>query len=131
MKRDKIILLTVIGFFAIAFVISLLPAGVPKGTYAGNFSNNRDTIWFKGNTYKRTIYSNNGKLIHKAQGTFEYDNGDINIEKFLVNLNDIDAAYNYGEKDLSYFGLHPERRFLGSNIVIVDYDRNYFYKRVD
>ena len=28
-KRDKAILLTVIGFFAIAFVFSLLPAGVP------------------------------------------------------------------------------------------------------
>lgn len=105
------------------------------GVYVGqNYTNNIDTLIIMENgTYQQIVYRKEDNcLAHKHVGTWDYSDGYINFDSLLVNRNEKLSELVESWNEVLMRASLPARRKGNFEInIIVDYDSNYYYKKID
>lgn len=127
-----------IGSVVLAFLV-LVSCSVDKpelnGVYtAQNFTESIDTLELKeSGIYYRSIYDKNeNKLIFKGIGEWEFKNGEIILNDFLSNMDELqyyNSLVNY-DNTLSTTYLRVDRRIFDGIQIIIHKDLKYFYKKL-
>lgn len=105
-----------------------------KGIYiARNFTESIDTLKLKDNgIYYRSIYDKKkNKLIFKGNAKWEYKNGEIVLNGFLSNMDELKYYNESVEYDnvLSTSFLIVEKDIFEGVKIIIHKDLKYFYKK--
>lgn len=105
------------------------------GIYVGqNYTNSIDTlIILEGGKYEQIVYRKEDKsLAHKHIGTWKYSGKYIYFDSLFVNRNEKLSKSVTNWDDVLMFASLPARRKGNLEInIIVDYDKNYYYKKIE
>jgi hypothetical protein len=124
-------------FVLLLFISGCMPileSNIP-GVYVGqNYTNSIDTLIIMENgKYQQIVYRKEDKsLAHKHVGIWEYSEGCIDFDSLLVNRNEKFSKHVENWDNVLMSASLPAKRKGNLEInIIVDYDKNYYYKKIE